>query len=170
MRNCIRRCLQVLTSTLERWQELVVGSLRSVEARHRNHRVLFRHRDNAPATSNKSVAGLEPIHRNRSGTLPPLKATTSHWLRWAGFASGGRLDDVDQILALKDAYNCLDEMVGAGEFSLSKSVSQELHKLLARHEAIESGSFRQEVRSSAAARCAWQAEVWWRALLIRGRR
>jgi RNA-binding protein YhbY len=51
-------------------------------------------------------------------------------------AGGERLDDVDQILALKDAYNRLDEMVGAGEFSLSKSVSAELHKLLARHEAI----------------------------------
>jgi len=57
---------------------------------------------------------------------------------------GKRLDDAQQVLALSDAYNRLDEMVGAGDFSLTKSVSDELQGLLARHEAIESGSFRGE--------------------------
>jgi Fic family protein len=45
---------------------------------------------------------------------------------------------------LSDAYSRLDEIVAAGEFCLTKSVSDELHGLLARHEAIESGSFRGE--------------------------
>jgi hypothetical protein len=35
-------------------------------------------------------------------------------------------------------------MVAAGRFSLSKAVSDELHHLVARHEAIESGLFRGE--------------------------
>ena len=35
-------------------------------------------------------------------------------------------------------------MVGAGRFSLSKEVSDELHYLVARHEAIEAGLFRGE--------------------------
>jgi hypothetical protein len=37
-------------------------------------------------------------------------------------------------------------MVGAGQFSLTKEVSDQLHRLVARHEAIESGSFRGEGR------------------------
>jgi Fic family protein len=72
-------------------------------------------------------------------TLPEVKTLLD------GVTVGGkRLDDAQQVLALSDAYNRLDEMVGAGEFSLTKSVSDELHGLLARHEAIESGSFRGE--------------------------
>lgn len=72
-------------------------------------------------------------------TLPEVRTLLD------GVTVGGkRLDDAEQILALNDAYNRLDEMVGAGEFSLTKSVSDELHALLARHEAIESGSFRGE--------------------------
>ncbi|MBU6496024.1 MAG: hypothetical protein KGR42_06390 [Acidobacteria bacterium] len=63
--------------------------------------------------------------------------------------SGSNLDvvcqrDVDQIIALSDAYNRLDELVASGEFEISKRVSDELHSLLARHEAIESGAFRGE--------------------------
>ena len=62
-----------------------------------------------------------------------------------GITVGGKtLDDEEQVRALSVAYNRLDEMVGAGEFSLTKSVSDELHGLLAKHEAIESGSFRGE--------------------------
>ncbi|MHB1252507.1 MAG: Fic family protein [Acidimicrobiales bacterium] len=72
-------------------------------------------------------------------TLPEVKTLLD------GVTVGGRrLDDAEQILALNDAYNRLDEMVGADEFELTKSVSDELHALLARHEAIESGSFRGE--------------------------
>jgi Fic family protein len=72
-------------------------------------------------------------------TLPEVKTLLE------GVTVGGkRLDDAEQILALNDAYNRLDAMVGAGEFELTKSVSDELHALLARHEAIESGSFRGE--------------------------
>lgn len=72
-------------------------------------------------------------------TLPEVKTLLE------GVTVGGkRLEDAEQVLALSDAYNRLDEMVGAGEFSLTKSVSDELHGLLARHEAIESGSFRGE--------------------------
>jgi Fic family protein len=57
---------------------------------------------------------------------------------------GRRLEDAEQILALSDAYGRLDVIVGDGRFALTKSVSDELHGLLARHEAIESGSFRGE--------------------------
>jgi hypothetical protein len=45
-----------------------------------------------------------------------------------------------------EAYNLLDEMVGNGQFSLTKDVSDQLHGLVARHEAIESGSLRGEGR------------------------
>ena len=62
-----------------------------------------------------------------------------------GVTVGGRkLEDAEQILALSDAYGRLDVIVGDGRFALTKSVSDELHGLLARHEAIESGSFRGE--------------------------
>jgi Fic family protein len=72
-------------------------------------------------------------------TLPEVKTLLE------GITVGGKkLDDEEQVRALSDAYNRLDEMVGAGEFSLTKSVSDELHGLLAKHEAIESGSFRGE--------------------------
>ena len=72
-------------------------------------------------------------------TLPEVKTLLE------GITVGGKkLDDEEQVRALSVAYNRLDEMVGAGEFSLTKSVSDELHGLLAKHEAIESGSFRGE--------------------------
>lgn len=72
-------------------------------------------------------------------TLPEVKTLLE------GVTVGGKkLEDAQQIIALSEAYNRLDEMVGAGRFSLSKEVSDELHHLVARHEAIESGSFRGE--------------------------
>lgn len=72
-------------------------------------------------------------------TLPEVKTLLD------GVTVGGRkLEDAEQILALSDAYGRLDAMVGDGRFALTKSVSDELHGLLARHEAIESGSFRGE--------------------------
>jgi len=62
-----------------------------------------------------------------------------------GLTVGGkRLEDEEQILALSAAYNRLDELVANGAFSLSKQVSDELHGLVAVHEALESGHFRGE--------------------------
>lgn len=57
---------------------------------------------------------------------------------------GKRVEDQDQILALNDAYKELDRLVSTGEFALSKDLSDRLHGLVARFEAIEAGSFRGE--------------------------
>jgi Fic family protein len=74
-------------------------------------------------------------------TLPEVKTLLE------GVTVGGkRIEDEEQILALSAAYNRLDEMVNAGAFSLSKQVSDELHGLVAVHEAIEAGHFRGEGR------------------------
>ena len=74
-------------------------------------------------------------------TLPEVKTLLD------GVTVGGKkLEDEQQIIALSEAYNRLDEMVGTGQFSLSKEVSDQLHRLVARHEAIEAGSFRGEGR------------------------
>ena len=74
-------------------------------------------------------------------TLPEVKTLLE------GVTVGGKkLEDAQQIIALSEAYNLLDEMVGSGQFSLTKDVSDQLHGLVARHEAIESGSFRGEGR------------------------
>ena len=72
-------------------------------------------------------------------TLPEVKTLLE------GVTVGGkRLHDEEQILALSAAYGRLDDMVGDGTFSLSKEVSDELHALVAVHEAIEAGHFRGE--------------------------
>jgi hypothetical protein len=74
-------------------------------------------------------------------TLPEVKTLLE------GVTVGGKkLEDEQQIIALSEAYNRLDEIVGAGQFSLTKEVSDQLHRLVARHEAIEVGSFRGEGR------------------------
>jgi Fic family protein len=97
-------------------------------------RVRHRFRANLPELI-WNTAALE----GNNFTLPEVRTLLE------GVTVGGKkLDDAQQVLALSDAYNRLDEMVGAGEFSLTKSVSDELHGMLARHEAIESGSFRGE--------------------------
>ncbi|MDR5701899.1 Fic family protein [Agromyces aerolatus] len=57
---------------------------------------------------------------------------------------GKRIEEQQQVLALNDAYRELDRLVAAAEFSLDKPTSDLLHRLVARHEAIESGSFRGE--------------------------
>ncbi|UVO13668.1 hypothetical protein NM962_06125 [Mycobacterium sp. SVM_VP21] len=59
---------------------------------------------------------------------------------------GHRTADAEQILALSEAYNRLDELVGSGQFALTKAISDELHGLVAAREAIESGHFRGEGR------------------------
>lgn len=62
-----------------------------------------------------------------------------------GVTVGGKpTEDAKQILALSEAYSYVDELVGSGTFSLRKEVSDAVHKLLAVHEAIESGHFRGE--------------------------
>ena len=62
---------------------------------------------------------------------------------------GGRpTRDAAQILALSAGYNRIDEMVGSGRFALTKAVSDELHGLVAVHEAVEAGNFRGEGRAS----------------------
>lgn len=72
-------------------------------------------------------------------TLPEVRTLLD------GVTVGGkRLDDEQQILALSEAYSRLDEMVGSGAFSFDKAVSDELHGIVARHEAIEAGHFRGE--------------------------
>ncbi|GAA2247921.1 hypothetical protein N1031_17865 [Herbiconiux moechotypicola] len=57
---------------------------------------------------------------------------------------GKKIEEQQQVLALNDAYNELDRLVQTGEFRLNKSVSDSLHGLVARYEAIESGRFRGE--------------------------
>lgn len=72
-------------------------------------------------------------------TLPEVRTLLE------GITVGGkRLEDEQQIIALSNAYNRLDEMVGRGEFAIRKDVSDELHALVARHEAIDAGRFRGE--------------------------
>lgn len=74
-------------------------------------------------------------------TLPEVRTLLE------GVTVGGKkLEDEQQIIALSEAYNRLDEMVKAGQFSLSKAVSDELNRLVAVHEAIEAGWFRGEGR------------------------
>jgi hypothetical protein len=60
--------------------------------------------------------------------------------------SGHRLEDQDQILALNEAYNTVDTLVGEGRFRLDKDSSDLIHGQVAVHEAIESGHFRGEGR------------------------
>ena len=72
-------------------------------------------------------------------TLPEVRT-----LLEGSTVGGKKLEDEQQILALSEAYSRLDEMVGAGQFSLDRQVSDELHFLIAQHEAIEAGHFRRE--------------------------
>lgn len=112
------------------WSQFDVERIRHSEV----ERIRFRFKTHLPELI-WNTAALE----GNNFTLPEVKTLLE------GVTVGGRrLDDAQQILALSEAYCRLDELVGAGEFALTKSVSDELHALLARHEAIESGSFRGE--------------------------
>jgi Fic family protein len=72
-------------------------------------------------------------------TLPEVRTLLE------GVTVGGKpLEDAQQILALTEAFNELDRMVGDGSFALTKTASDRLHARLARHEAIEAGGFRRE--------------------------
>lgn len=122
--------VRTLEDTGVTWSQFDVERIRPSEV----ERIRFRFKTQLPELI-WNTAALE----GNNFTLPEVKTLLE------GVTVGGRrLDDVDQILALSEAYNRLDELVGAGEFALTKTVSDELHALLARHEAIETGSFRGE--------------------------
>src|SRR5690606_24248574 len=53
-------------------------------------------------------------------------------------------EDQEQILALNEGFNEIDQSVKRGEFRLSKLISDRIHRSVAVHEAIESGNFRGE--------------------------
>jgi Fic family protein len=72
-------------------------------------------------------------------TLPEVRTLLE------GVTVGGkRVEEAEQVLDLSEAYARLDEMVGAGTFRLDKATSDELHAILARHEALDAGGFRGE--------------------------
>ncbi|MGJ9403430.1 hypothetical protein [Arthrobacter sp. KK5.5] len=72
-------------------------------------------------------------------TLPEVRTLLD------GVTVGGKsLEETEQIIALSEGYSLTDELVRDGVFTLTKSISDRLHSLVARHEAIESGHFRGE--------------------------
>lgn len=72
-------------------------------------------------------------------TLPEVRTLLD------GVTVGGKsLEDAEQIIALSEGYSMVDELVRDGDYAMSKQVSDRLHGLVARHEAIESGHFRGE--------------------------
>ncbi|QTH60858.1 Fic family protein [Corynebacterium hindlerae] len=72
-------------------------------------------------------------------TLPEVKTLLD------GVTVGGkRLEEAEQILALRDAIQLLANLVSSGEFRLDKQTSDLIHAQVARHEAIEFGKFRGE--------------------------
>jgi Fic family protein len=72
-------------------------------------------------------------------TLPEVRTLLE------GVTVGGKkLEDEKQIIALSEAYNHLDDMVGAGQFELSKEVSDELHRLVPGTEHGEGGALLRE--------------------------
>lgn len=76
-------------------------------------------------------------------TLPEVRTLLD------GVTVGGRpVEDATQILDLSAAYRALAELVESGTFAVSKAVSDRLHLLVARNEAIDAGLFRGEGRST----------------------
>ncbi|NMM24837.1 MAG: hypothetical protein HHJ11_15350 [Phycicoccus sp.] len=72
-------------------------------------------------------------------TLPEVRTLLE------GVTVGGkRVEEAEQILDLSEAHARLDEMVGAGTFRLDKATADQLHAILARHEALDAGAFRGE--------------------------
>lgn len=57
---------------------------------------------------------------------------------------GKKLEEAEQILALSEAMEMMIAAVRDGSFTLSKAMSDRIHSVVARHEAIESGAFRGE--------------------------
>lgn len=58
--------------------------------------------------------------------------------------AGRRIEETDQILALAEAYDLMVRLVASGEFRLDKAISDRLHGIVAKNEAIEAGAFRGE--------------------------
>ncbi|QIM17766.1 hypothetical protein G7066_01940 [Leucobacter coleopterorum] len=62
-----------------------------------------------------------------------------------GVSVGGkRIEEADQILALRAGIQFMMLRVREGAFELNKAVTDQVHSLVARHEAIASGVFRGE--------------------------
>jgi len=57
---------------------------------------------------------------------------------------GKKLEEAEQILALSDGMNLMISAVRDGSFSLGKEMSDRVHGVVAKYEAIESGNFRGE--------------------------
>lgn len=57
---------------------------------------------------------------------------------------GKKLEEAEQILALSEGMDLMIRAVRDGSFSLSKQMSDTVHAVVAKHEAIESGNFRGE--------------------------
>lgn len=55
---------------------------------------------------------------------------------------GKKIEEEQQVLALQQTFNHLDDLVASGSFRLDQPTSDSLHAIVARHEAIESGHFR----------------------------
>lgn len=70
-------------------------------------------------------------------TLPEVRTLLD------GVTVGGKkVHDAEQILALSHGYNFVDKLVGQGTWKLDRSVSNAIHSLVARHEALDAGMFR----------------------------
>ena len=112
------------------WEAFDVGTIPASEIERSRHR----YRAHLPDLI-WNTAALE----GNNFTLPEVRTLLD------GITIGGkRLEDEKQIIALSEAYNRLDEMVGHGDFTICKDVSDELNALLARHEALDAGRFRGE--------------------------
>ena len=57
---------------------------------------------------------------------------------------GKKLEEAEQILALSEGMELMIAAVRDGSFSLSKGMSDRIHAVVAKYEAIESGNFRGE--------------------------
>jgi len=72
-------------------------------------------------------------------TLPQVKTLLD------GVTVGGKkLEEAEQILALSEGMDLMINAVRDGSFSLGKELSDIIHGIVAKHEAIESGNFRGE--------------------------
>lgn len=72
-------------------------------------------------------------------TLPEVRTLLD------GVTVGGKaLAEQQQILDLSEAFNLLHELVSQQEFAVDKGISDALHAVLARNEALDAGFFRGE--------------------------
>lgn len=116
------------------WSGIDLAAIGGSEGSSSPERALARFRANLPVII-WDAARLE----GNNFTLPEVQTLLD-----GVTVEGKKVEDQDQILALNAAYNELDRLVSSGTFSLTKKTSDTLHGLVARSEAIESGSFRGE--------------------------